>query len=156
MSRWNPEPPEVRFWKHVNKLSANECWEWAGSRHYKGYGQFRLDKMVKAHRFSFKLAYPETGVKDSDVIMHKCDNPPCVNPNHLELGTHRLNCYDMIKKGRMKRAKGINTGLAKLTDDAVRSIRADSRPQREIARDYGVSQPLIGMVKRGEIWRHVI
>lgn len=145
----------ARFWAHVVKLGPNDCWEWTGARHPKGYGTVRwAGKTRKAHRVSYQL---ETGVEPpaNMVIMHICDNPPCVNPAHLRLGTYSDNAVDMFEKGRATRPVGIAHHQAKLTDDLVRKIRADSRSQRAIALSLGVSQPLVGMVKRGEIWQHV-
>lgn len=145
----------ARFWKNVDRRGDSDCWEWAGSRHYKGYGQVGYSgKMLKAHRVSYELA---TGRRPPDelVVMHTCDNPPCVNPSHLRLGTYSDNALDMFAKGRAVRARGEGHHNAKLSAELVRKIRADNRPQRTIASECGISQPLVGMVKRREIWKHV-
>jgi hypothetical protein len=84
-------PPEIRFWKKVNKLSDNECWEWQGCRHPIGHGRFvpSTGKHIYAHRFSYELVNGK--IPNGLVIHHKCFNPPCVNPAHLEAITHGEN-----------------------------------------------------------------
>lgn len=89
-----------RFWKFVNKKEENECWEWIGGRDDHGYGNFQLGPKccVKAHRFSYDLNVGE--IPHGLMILHKCDNPTCVNPNHLMMGTMKDNVHDMLAKGR--------------------------------------------------------
>lgn len=94
-------PAEKRFWKHVNKLSKDECWEFIPHKPGK-YGSFSINsKHISAHRFSYELH--NGPIPDELWVLHKCDNPPCVNPNHLFLGTHQDNVDDMVKKGRNQR-----------------------------------------------------
>lgn len=93
---------EERFWFHVDKSAGPEaCWIWKGSTKSSGYGSFAYpwNRMNPAHRFAFEL---EHGVRvpRTHVVMHKCDNPPCVNPAHLEVGTHSENFEDMRRKER--------------------------------------------------------
>jgi len=105
-------PPEVRFWAKVDKNGPNGCWVWTASTFAarNGYGKFnagsssKTNHTVYAHRFSYELAYgfiPE----DMD-IMHLCDNPPCVNPQHLEAGTAKENMMHMVRKGRDQWSNG--------------------------------------------------
>jgi len=81
-------PPEIRFWKKVDKKSDDECWEWQGCRHPMGHGRFvpSTGKHIYAHRFSYIERFGE--IPEGLVIHHKCFNPPCVNPAHLEAISH--------------------------------------------------------------------
>jgi hypothetical protein len=99
-----------RFWSHVRKAEGDACWEWQGTFFQRGYGSFSMlvegvKKDRQAHRVAWEIATgtriegPTHGV-DAPVVMHKCDNPKCVRPSHLELGTNRLNSHDAIAKGR--------------------------------------------------------
>ena len=86
-------------------------------------------------------------------MLHSCDNPRCVNPNHLFLGTQKDNVHDCMDKGRL--ARGERSGMAKLTDAAVRAIRLSSLTQVELGKKYGVGQAQISEVIRRNAWRHV-
>lgn len=88
-----------RFWDKVDKTG--DCWEWTGSRNASGYGQFNNKPFgtSAAHRISFLLSVGE--ILPGNVICHRCDNPPCVNPDHLFQGTHADNMQDAINKGRL-------------------------------------------------------
>lgn len=93
--------PKLRFWAKVNKKGKNQCWEWTAARDPFGYGRFGLNgKICTASRFSWELHY--SPISKGMCVLHKCDNPPCVNPNHLFLGTRSDNVADMIAKGRRR------------------------------------------------------
>ena len=88
-----------RFWSKVDTKGSNECWEWQAAKHRQGYGIFKFDNKIQlAHRISWLLA--NTEIPQGMVVMHKCDNPSCVNPDHLCLGTQKDNIRDMRTKGR--------------------------------------------------------
>ena len=121
-----------RFWKHVDKKSDNECWNWTGSCVTGGYGQIRTNKgTVGSHRFSYELHFGK--IPNKMWICHICDNPSCVNPKHLWLGTPQDDANDRIKKD--KQAKFENNGMAKLTWNQVKQIREleNKLTQKEIA-----------------------
>ena len=92
-----------RFWDKVgsDEWSSNECWEWKASLNRKGYGQFRIEgKVYKAHRVSWVIHFGDIPLET--LVLHKCDNSKCVNPEHLFLGTHMDNRIDAINKGRAR------------------------------------------------------
>lgn len=94
------EPQDVRFWLHVNTTGA--CWLWNDGQRPDAYGHFRRDdgRQVGAHRFSYELHHGP--IPDGLHVLHRCDNPPCVNPAHLFAGTRLDNMRDMIEKGRAR------------------------------------------------------
>lgn len=96
------ETPEIRFWKKVDIKSQNECWNWIGYKNKHGYGVMAINRdgkaLVYAHRLSW-IINKKTEI-DKLCICHKCDNPSCVNPNHLFIGTQKDNVTDMFKKKR--------------------------------------------------------
>ena len=124
-----------------------------GGKNDRGYGQFKVGgKAVGAHRFSYEL---NIGPTDGMCVCHSCDNPACVNPAHLWLGTKSDNNQDMYAKGRGDKALGMANASAKLTDDDVRKIRGDLRKYSDIAEDYGVTPLTIGNIRRGVYWKHI-
>lgn len=93
--------PHIRFWNNV-KIKKNKCWEWIGSKDGKGYGTISSGykkSPVKAHRISWEIHFGE--IPEGLFVLHACDNPGCVNPNHLMVGSQQANAIDMSKKGRM-------------------------------------------------------
>jgi len=103
-----PHPSECtvanRFWNKVQKIGSGGCWRWTGAQHPFGYGQIRLGskKLKFAHRLVLELMGCNVNGKE---VMHTCDNPWCVNPEHLAVGTHRMNMEDAAAKGRMSRER---------------------------------------------------
>jgi len=111
--------------------------------------------MKRAHRVAWELKKGRP-IPDGQCVLHHCDNPLCVNPDHLFDGTHADNVRD--RDGKNRQARGVQHGQSKLTDDDVRQIRrdsADGMTQREIAKKFGVSQRAIFFVLRGVTWKHV-
>ena len=145
------------FWSKVSKpANPDGCWTWGGSLHKKGYGLWGFrGKIHKAHRISYRIH--KGRIPDGLCVCHACDNPPCVNPKHLWVGTHQDNADDKYEKGRDNHAKGeANGGGGKLTWESVREIRRlreeENMSQQTLADKFGVSQPMIGLIVRGEKW----
>ena len=142
----------VRFWSFVNKQRDDECWTWKGAKLTNGYGAFSVGvKRISAHRFSWTVHFGE--IPKNMVICHKCDNPPCVNPLHLFLGTHAENQNDKRMKGRA--ARGASNNKSKLSEDNVREIRKfieQGLSSRKIAEKYGVLHSAILDIKNGKNW----
>jgi hypothetical protein len=146
-----------RFWAKVD--TSGDCWEWRAYRRVEGYGQFTVRKgyFVSAHTVSYALA--NGPIPAGMVICHRCDNPPCVRPMHLFLGTPSDNAKDMVAKGRQgERHPGTARANARLTEESVRAIRAVPTYRgviKFLADQYGVSTHTIGAVRRGQKWKHV-
>jgi hypothetical protein len=148
-------PMLAKFWAKIERRGIDECWTWTGAKG-DGYGLFTVQpygRLVGAHRISFAL---ENGQTPPDVfVLHRCDNPACVNPRHLRLGTHQDNMIDRRDKGRDNRTLGETNGCAKLDTWDIICIRADRRPQKVIAKDYGIRQGHVSYIKARKTWRHV-
>ncbi len=98
-------PIEKRFWRFVEKIPFHECWEWMGTKVNEKYGCFWINgKNELAHRVSYRLLRGEIPL--NLLVCHKCDNPGCVRPDHLFVGTHLDNTMDMIVKGRSRLFSG--------------------------------------------------
>jgi hypothetical protein len=148
------------FWKKVNKLETGLCcWEWKECLD-KGYGYFHVNgKKIRAHRFSFQLHHNRL-IKEGMVIMHVvCDNPKCVNPNHLSEGTQQDNMTDMVNKGRAYQPEGEKHHKCKLTDAKVLEIRdryaKGDITQKQLGIDYGIRNTTISQIVRYETWTHI-
>ena len=150
-------PWEERFWTKVDRRGVYECWEWTGGRTGNGYGALDIDgKMRTVHRLSFGIHYGD--IPDGLCVLHHCDNPPCVNPQHLFAGTVSDNAVDMIRKGRGNRPFGERHHSAKLTDAQVLEIlliKPVSGYQSTIARKFGVSQVTISDIRSRKTWKHL-
>lgn len=145
---------ETRFWDAVNK--SNGCWEWTKARKQSGYGQFVNSRTsVSAHRYSYILAFGD--IPDGLSVLHRCDNPPCVRPDHLFLGNARDNSRDMVSKGRHRNGNLHGNGHpnSKLNNIVVRLIRLDTLPYAALAKKWGVSKGHIARIKARQSWRHI-
>ena len=133
------------------------CWIWSQSLTPTGYGQGTLNSFYyKGHRLSYQIF---KGPIEKDLhVLHKCDTPSCVNPDHLWLGTHKENMQDMFSKKRRKAVVGESHGISKLTADEVYMIRflhGYGISMRKIGRFYKVSHKTISSIVHRKTWRHV-
>lgn len=131
------------------------CWNWQRSKDACGYGTIHnrltgTSRTLKAHRVSYTEYIGE--IPDGMILCHRCDNPPCINPEHLFLGTDADNCADRSQKNRTARGSKI---WGKLTEESVRAIRADTRTIRLIARQYHVHHSTVSGIRRRALWKHV-
>lgn len=147
---------QERFWESV--VVADGCWVWQGIRDRDGYGVFKSRRNgvrwgMRAHRLAYSIYHGP--INEGLCVCHTCDNPSCVNPDHLFLGTDEDNRLDKIAKGRA-RGHGGNHPAAKLSDQAARDIRQryarGGVSQRRLAMTFGVHQSVISKVIRREIW----
>ncbi len=147
------EPLEERFWKRVNKTDT--CWLWIGAKARYGFFSIRVKLTMAAHRFSWELHNGK--IPKGLGVLHKCDVPLCVNPDHLFLGTQKDNSDDMWAKGRHQILKGESHGMAKLTKEQVQEIRASEGliTHRMMGIKYGVAESCIWGILRGKLWKSV-
>jgi hypothetical protein len=134
------------------KILDSGCWIWQRDKDGRGYGRIMVGGIRhKAHRLSFESF--KGPIAHGMHICHTCDIPSCVNPDHLFAGTAKDNVQDCKQKGRLNRAKGERNGRAKLSAPQVELIRQSKERNAALARQFGVSNVLIGLVKRGLCWR---
>lgn len=164
------EKDRARFWSKVNVRGAAECWPWKAGRFSTGYGAFVFRGKVRhAPRVAFEFA---TGIDPGNALVrHRCDNPLCCNPAHLELGSHSDNMRDMAERGRAAQgdahwtrqrpanlARGSRVKTAKLTEEQVAKIKlalAGGARQADLAKQYGVTRQLVWQIAKGKWWAHV-
>lgn len=147
-----------RFWKKVQKAGPDECWLWRGARQkLHGYGVMHREgarsRKAGAHRISFELH--NGAIPDGLNVCHHCDNPPCVNPAHLFLGTHADNVADKVAKGRQRSACGAQHYRTKLTNENVIAIKSSAERSRALARHFNVSEQSICDIRHNRKWRHI-
>ena len=159
-------PVAERYWSKVDRSGGSgACWPWTAARHGQGYGLFTQDgKLHRAHRVAWSLthgAIPKSVGFHGTCVLHRCDNPPCCNPEHLFLGTHFDNMRDMSNKGRAAQPdnRGERCYAAKLTAADVRQMRrlsAHGASSSDIAKAFDVSQPAAWRIINGQRWTHVL
>lgn len=144
---------EERFAAGLGEPLPNGCCEWTGRRHSTGYG---LISNLRAHRVAWELTHGP--IPPGLFVCHRCDNRPCVNIEHLFLGTSADNNADMHSKRRGVCPVGDRHGQAKLTERDVGDVLVAIKrgePQRSIARRFMVARPTIGDIAQGITWRHI-
>jgi len=142
----------IEFGSKVDKETS--CWIWQRGLFSNGYGQISIaGKPTPAHRASY-IAFIGP-IPEGKLVCHACDNPLCVNPDHLWIGTNRDNMEDMVKKGRSAVA---NNAHAKLTIDQVKAIKRQygKKNMEELADIFFVTPPTIARIVYGESWKHVL
>lgn len=148
-----------RFWSKVLIAAPDECWLWQGGRTVGGYGKFfRIINGIRQHCIASRVAYEiAKGDPTGYLVMHTCDNPPCCNPTHLQLGTDVDNRHDCVAKGRA--ATGEDQPSHRLTSDQVKYMRDVLFPAGLsnvcIAKQFDVSDITVGKIRRNISWRHL-
>ena len=137
---------QERFYDKV--IKTDKCWNWVGSKNKKGYGSIgkgrRGEGNYRAHRLSFELY--KGPIPDEDFVLHSCDNPSCVNPDHLFLGKAKDNTKDMLNKERQ---------FSKLNREQALKIREDTRGIVEIGNEYGVHFSTVSLIKNNKTWKNI-
>lgn len=148
-NRRRATPLLQKFWDKV-KVSSR-CWEWIGTKDKDGYGMIQTVRgHIKAHRFSFELHRAEQ-IPQRILCCHSCDNPSCVNPEHLFLGSHKGNLVDAANKKRMvgNRKIGVSDVLT------IRAMVASGSLQREVAKKFGIKQSQVSRIILRKRWKNV-
>lgn len=157
--KWRKTTLEVRFRRMLSERTESGCILWTGSTCRRGYGIVgvggRKAGVASSHRVAWMLT--NGPIPDGLFVCHRCDNPPCVNPDHLFLGTNQDNVDDMVAKGRNR--KGVASGNAKLDDEQVREIRrlfgSGECTLAELSERFGVCPMVAWRAAKGKTWKHV-
>jgi len=149
-------PFDEWFWQQIIVDERTNCWVWQLALVTQGYGQVSIKhKSYRAHRIAYELFYKES--TQGKLVCHICDNPPCINPEHLFLGTAKENTQDMVKKQRHNH--GERHHFAKLTKQAVLDMRKRHKQGNitiaQLASEYGVSPSSARKAIVGLMWRHI-
>ena len=151
-----PKPIEL-FERHYMPVTETGCWIWIGGVNHKGYGSCKglHGKTASAHRTSWELHIGE--IPSGLFVLHRCDVPSCVNPDHLFLGTAKDNTMDMMAKGRHVTKRGSDCWRSKLTESQVLYIRSLEKPlpAAKLAKKYGIGTEALYQVYNRKVWRHV-
>lgn len=145
---------KCRFLFNVDKTK-NGCWQWTSYKDWKGYGHFYLNgKHVKAHRFSYKF-FKKEEIPKGKIVCHTCDNPSCVNPGHLWIGTHKDNADDKMKKGRFTYMRGEKSKRSTLTNKQALEVFRMSGTHQDIADKFKVGKHVISDIKRKKTYKEI-
>jgi len=143
-----------RFWSKT-EAAENGCIVWKACKNGWGYGVFAFSserKYMLAHRVAWLFA-GNGEVPEGKILRHKCDNPACVNVEHLILGAQADNIADKVERNRQ--AKGVKHGMSKLSEDQVREIRTLKGTGKEIGKRFGISAVMVNYIRSGKSWAHV-
>lgn len=150
---WPPERQRERFFERIVPEPNSGCWLWYGSYNEYGYGRTTIDGHKYAHVASWE--YHNGPVPIGLHVLHKCDVAPCVNPDHLFLGTFQDNMRDMVAKGRNSDRRGELCPTARLTESDIQQIRASKETQETLAERYGVARGHISQIQTRRRWSHI-
>lgn len=140
--------------KLLSRVQATEegCWEWTGTKISDGYGHVSYKgKLLLAHRLAYTAYVGD--IPEGKLVLHKCDNPACFYPKHLEVGTQFDNMRDMMRKGRG--THGERSAKAKLTEKDVLEILDSNESNYKLAYKYDVGVTCVGDIRRGRTWKHL-
>lgn len=142
--------------KLLSRVEVTEagCWEWQGAKFPDGYGNMRWNgKGRGTHRLSYEAF--KGHIPDGLCVLHSCDNPPCINPDHLRVGTKKENTQDCLERGRFRDSNGEANNLAKLTEADVLEIRSSNESPSVLADRFNVDRTNIWMIQTGKTWKRV-
>lgn len=144
----------VNIEKFVMPEPMSGCWIWLGALGTDGYGMGwdgELKKTIVAHRLVYQILVGP--IPSGKLLLHRCDNPCCVNPDHMFVGTTADNNRDCKAKGR--NAFGVKHGMNKLSEAEVLAIRASVLPEKAIAEQFGISWATVSAIKQRRLWKHL-
>lgn len=143
----------ARFWGKVDSGTDFQCWPWTGTQNVAGYGRMVVEStLIPAHRIAYTLINGE--IPSGQLVRHRCDNPICCNPKHLETGSYQDNSDDAVQRGRT--AYGVKNSRSKLTEEQIKYIRTnpDKLLQKEIAAMFGMATSSISYIVNGRSWKY--
>lgn len=146
------------LWANTDKGNKDDCWNWNGSKFWFGHGRICWNnKILYSHRVSWEIEHCAQ-VPNGLCVLHNCDNPSCVNPRHLFLGTKKENNLDRDRKGRQVASRGEKHGMAKLSNSDVNKIRllvSSGETCSSVDKKFNISQGYSWKISSRKNWKHV-